>query len=400
MVTYRQALDTLLQLPLALRVERVPLLESVGRVLCEAVTAPFSLPRFNQSAMDGYAVRVEDPARRTFAVVGESAAGHPFPESLPCDCAVRISTGALLPQGASHVVPRELVAEAGSESVTFLALTEAGIFIRRRGEDVAEGVELFPAGTRITPAMMAFLAMFNQPGVAVHCRPRVAMRGSGDEVRLLGEALGPADVVASGLYYLVAEFEAMGCETRLVGVSPDEAGAFEALLGEALQWGDFVVSTAGVSVGDHDVVGVALKSIGAHVHFWKVSVRPGKPMLVATAAGKPLFGLPGNPVSTFCNTQIFLKPFLRRKFGAVPSEIPWEMLPLGADSARDRERLFFVTARLETMDGVTRVIPLGNQSSGNLFNAARAQALVMVEPGVGSVRSGERVPVLRLGAWV
>jgi molybdopterin molybdotransferase len=400
MVTYRQALDTILQLPLALRTERIPLLECVGRVLCEEISAPFALPRFDQSAMDGYAVRVADPQQRTFAVVGESAAGHPFPESLPRECAVRISTGALLPPGATHVVPREQVAEATDTSVTFQTLPEAGVYIRRRGEDVAEGTGLFPVGTRITPAMMAFLAMFNLPNVAVHGRPRVAILGSGDEVRLLGQALGPADIVASGLYYLAAEFEAMGCEASIMGVSPDKAGAFEALLRQALEWGDFVVSTAGVSVGDHDVVGAALTGVGAQVHFWKVAVRPGKPMLVATAAGKPFFGLPGNPVSTFCNTEIFLKPFLRQKFGTNPSEVPWEMLPLGADCFRDRERLFFVTARLETTDGVTRALPLANQSSGNLFNAALAQALVVVEPGAGPLRGGERVPVLRLGAGV
>src|SRR5690606_9825273 len=151
---------------------------------------------------------------------------------------------------------------------------------RRRGEDVPEGHELFPAGTRIESTVLAFLSMFNLPELPVYGRPRVAILGSGNEVKPLGAVLGGTDVVGSNLYYLTNEFAAFGCETRLVGIAGDDVESFRALLEQALEWADMVVSTAGVSVGDHDVVGRALESIGARVLFWRVAVRPGKPMMV------------------------------------------------------------------------------------------------------------------------
>jgi len=396
MLTYRQALNRILDLPLTLRREMVPLLASSGRVLCDPVVAPWPLPRFDQSAMDGFALHSRETDPSEFLIVGESAAGHPFHGTVGPGEAVRISTGARIPAGAESVLPRELAQEGGQGKVRASELPVRGNFIRFQGEDVAEGEALFEPGTRIDAPQLAFLSMFNLAELPVYAPPRIAILGSGDEVRPLGAPLRETDIVGSSLYYLSAELAAFGCEPRIMGISPDEPGAFRDLLEEALRWGDAVISTAGVSVGDHDVVGQALQAVDANVLFWRVAVRPGKPMMVAMARDKPVFGLPGNPVSTFCNTEIFIKPFLRQRMGIEPAEIGAQSLPLAEDCPRDGHRLFFVMAQCIPDGDSWRVRPLGHQSSGNLFNAARANAMIVLEAGPRPALRGEPVPVLPL----
>jgi molybdopterin molybdotransferase len=393
MHSYQQALETIVGLPLVAGEERVVLPRALGRRLAGPVVAPWPLPRFTYSAMDGYAVRGSDlAAGREFDVVGESAAGHAWAGELPAGAAVRISTGAPLPAGADAVVPQEQATPAGAGAVRLAATAdEARGWVRVAGSEVPAGAPLFGRGTLVTPAVLAFLAGFNLPMVPVLARPRVAILTSGDELRPWGSPLGAGEIIASSLLYLEHELAACGCEARVLGIAADTAPALEALLREALAWADLVVTTAGVSVGPHDHMGGVLDRLGARVHLWKVAVRPGKPMLVAEVGGRPLLGLPGNPVSTCCNTEIFIKPLLRRAFGLSPVELPRRPVALAAPCPRDRQRLFFVYAR---HDGAGGLVPLPNQSSGNLFNPARANALAVVEPGEGTLPPGTLVPTV------
>lgn len=394
MLSCREALDLILAIPFALRTERVPLLQAGGRFLAEPVAAPWQLPRFANSAMDGFAFRAAD-APADLRIVGESAAGHAFGRTVGPGEAIRISTGAPMAGGADAVLPVEKAVVRGDVLAVGEAVA-AGRFVRRAGEDVAAGTRLFAAGTRLTAPRLAFLAMYNLPDVAVAVPPKVAILTSGDEVKPHGAPLRESDIVGSNIYYLQEELRATGCEPRLFGISPDDAAAFTRMMREALAWADMVVTTAGVSVGEHDVVGAAMEALGARVLFWKVAVRPGKPMLVATIDGKPVFGLPGNPASVVCNTEIFLKPFLRKAFGASPVCAATESMPTVTDLARDPQRQWYLFAEIGLPNGSPWALAMPNQSSGNLFNAARANGLIVLPPGTMPVRAGEKVDVIRL----
>jgi len=395
MLPYAQALETILELPFELGREKIPTATAGGRWLAEPLRAPFAQPRFDNSAMDGVALRSGDvpgvPA--TLPLAGESAAGRRFPGVVPPGHAIRISTGAVVPLELDCIVPIEEVHLDG-DSVTMRSAPRPGAHRRVMGSDVAEGSIAIPTGRALTAADVAFAASFNVAELGVLARPRVGILTSGDEIRLLGEALGPDDIVGSSIYYLEEELRRCGCEPRFFGVARDDADDFAARFGEMLAWADVLITTAGVSVGAHDVVGEVIQRFGGRVHFWKVAVRPGKPMLVASYGTKHHFGFPGNPVSTCCNTEIFLKPFLRRAFGsASPVATPW-MLPLAVDCPRDVARLFFVQARFEASSGARVIRPLPNQNSGNLSLCAASDALIIVEPGIGTIPAGTVVPVL------
>jgi molybdopterin molybdotransferase len=269
-----------------------------------------------------------------------------------------------------------------------------GRFLRRRGSDVEQGQILFTPGTVVSPPVLAVLASYNIPDVCVFRRPRVAILTSGDEVKEFGEPLGESDIVASSLYYLLHELQACHCHAQFFGIAPDDADAFAVIFSEALSWCDIIITTAGVSVGEHDVVKLAVERLGGNVHFWRAAVRPGKPMLVASYGRKLHFGFPGNPLSTCCNTEIFLKPFLRKIFAMEPAIMPLERLRLADSCPRDPSRLFFVHSRTITRRGERLLIPLKGQSSSNLLAHAQADSLAVIPPGPDPIREGEIVEVL------
>lgn len=391
MLTYTAALEIILGIPFSAAVETVPLKDCVGRVLADSPQAPFPNPRFDQSSMDGIAVLAADGAApRT--LVGESAAGRRFVGTLQPGTAIRISTGAPMHDGADTVVPIERVTISGNK-VTMESAPEAGAFIRFRGEDVREGEPLLAPGMVLSPARAAFLASFNLPEVRVFARPTVAIFTSGDELRAVEEPLGEDEICASSLLYLEEELARCNTTPRVLGIARDSAESVRNMLAAAFACADIVVSTAGVSVGEHDHIGDALRSLGAEILFWRVAVRPGKPMLVAQFGDKVFFGLPGNPVSTCANTELFVKPFLRRAFGMQP--IPeQELVRLAAPCPRDRSRLFFVYAVDELRDGARTSTPLDRQSSANLRNPAMADRMLVIGPGETPVNAGETVPSL------
>ncbi|MBI5153724.1 molybdopterin molybdotransferase MoeA [Candidatus Poribacteria bacterium] len=400
-LSYEEALGRILSLRLPLGAEAVPLLEACGRYLAGPVTAPWPLPRFDNSSMDGFAVRCADLAEASaetpvsLPVAGESAAGHPPGAPLLPGTAMRISTGARIPEGADGIVPVERTTIAG-DAVQFREPAVAGRFIRRRGEDVREGAQLFGRGKRLDPPVLAYLGMYNRTSLEVLKRPRVAIFTSGDEVKPLGGELRETDVVGVNIYYLEHELRAFGCETRLFGIVPDVPRAFRETLEAALEWADLIVTTAGVSVGDHDVVGQAVRELKGEVLLWKSAVRPGKPMLVATVRERPFFGLPGNPLSVCCNTEIYLKPFLRQALGIAPVRTPPEPMRLLGSCPVDKSRLYFVYGRCALVDGAWTVEALAGQSSGNLSVAAHANCLIAIEPSGTERLEGGIVPVMRI----
>lgn len=403
MISYQEALDRILDVPFQIGVEAVPLMESEGRHLACSISAPWSLPRFTNSAMDGFAVHHDDLAGASegnpvvLKLIGESAAGHPFEGSVDSGQAVRISTGARLPEGATAVVPREHAEVVDDGAGVRMAVAPAeGVFIRAEGSDVTCGEELFSAGVRVTPAVLSFLSSWNLPTVDVYTRPRVGILTSGEEIKPHGTPLEEGQIVGSSLYYLERELADFGCETRVFGIAPDNAERFTEMMRELLEWADMAVTTAGVSVGDHDVVGGSLKALGAETHFWRVAVRPGKPMLLATVKGKPWFGLPGNPVSTCCNTEIFIKPFLRQALSIKPAVMPYKMRRMATACHRDKHRLFFVYGRCDVVDGEEVVRTHENQSSGNLLNPARSNCLVVLDPGTVDKERGSMARTIDL----
>ena len=401
MLTYADAVAEILKLPVAPLPERIPLLDAAGRYLASETRAPWSLPTFDQSAMDGFAVYAEDlwraapSAEVRLRILGESAAGLPFTGDVPRGGAVRISTGAQVPSGMNAVVPIE-ISRVVEDEVGFAIPPRAEQFVRRAGTDVKEGEIIGAKGARITPGLTALLAFYNLVEVDVVVKPRVGILTSGDELRALGADLGPTQIVASSVYLLNQALEEFGAEARLFGIAPDHEDGFARLFREALAWSDVVVTTAGVSVGEHDVVGRVVEREGGSVNFWRVAVRPGKPMLVATFGEKTHFGFPGNPVSTACNLEVFLKPHLRRWFGVEPAVPPLEKVRLGAPCPRDRQRLFFVYAEIRVEAGERVLHPIPNQNSGNQLLPAKGHALAVVEAGAKDLAAGELVEVVVL----
>lgn len=402
MITFDQALAKILALEFTRNTERISLLAACGRVLAQDVTAPWPLPRFDHATMDGFAVRAEDlrlasaDAPIALPIAGESAAGHPFAGEVTPGRAIRISTGAPIPAGCDAVVPIERVSVV-MDSIATTIPTQPGASILRRGTNIAPGAPLLARGTRLMPTQVAALASFNCSEVEVFARPRVAVLTSGDEVKTLGGTIGDADVVDGTTPYLLMELGACGCEARAFGIAPDDEDSYRNLYTEALEWADIVVTTGGVSVGPHDVVGRVLGSLDARIVFSKVAIRPGKPMLVAQVAGKIHFGLPGNPLSALCNTEIFVKPFLRRVFGMNPQVTPWEKVRLLESFQPDRQRLFLIHSRVSIMDEARVVRPLPNQNSANVVNAGLANALIVAPPGEGKVQEGTMVSVHHIG---
>ncbi len=386
MLTYEEALRKILECPFTPTTERVPLMDSEGRYLSESIAAPWPLPRFDNSAMDGFAVHARDTREAgltcpvTLDIVGESAAGAAFDGKCAEGSAIRISTGAEMPDHLDGIVPIEKCEVEGEKVKIFKAAT-SGQYIRRRGEDVAESHALFGVGTKVSPAVLSFLASYNIEDIPVFVRPKVAILSSGDEIRPFGSELTGSQIVGSSSYYLERELAACGCETRDFGISPDNVDAYTAMFEEALSWGDIVVTTAGVSMGEHDVVGNVTEKLGGELLFWKAAIRPGKPIMVTRFGDKIHFGLPGNPVSTCCNTEVFLKPFLRRAFNCEPYLVPRMNVKLADACPRDKSRLFFVYSLAYLEDGETFLRPLSKQSSGNLYNPAQANALAVIEPG-------------------
>jgi molybdopterin molybdotransferase len=329
MLTVEQALAEVLKALPRMGHERVPLANAVGRVLGETVAARHALPPWDNSAMDGFAVRAEDLAGATASspvelpIVGTVAAGHPAAQPLESRQSMRIMTGAPMPTGADSVVMKEdvtLVPATGAAGsggrVRFVASTERGRHVRRAGEDVAALASVLEPGTDLGPGEVGVCAAVGQASVVCVRRPRVAILSTGDELCEPGQPLGPGQIYSSNAWALAGAVTAAGGVPTILPTAPDDEQALEAAVRDGLT-ADLLLSTGGVSVGDFDLVRQTFERCGVSLGFWQVAMRPGKPLAFGRApSGTPVFGLPGNPVSALVSFELFARPALRTMLGA------------------------------------------------------------------------------------
>ena len=340
--------------------------------------------------MDGYAVRAENTPG-TLRVVGEQPAGRIRNLEVRAGEAVRIFTGACLPNGANAVVMQEDVT-VENDHVRISDRIEVGEFVRHTGGDICAGQEILRTGDPITPARLALLTACGIESILVHPLPRIGILTTGDEVRPMGTPLQPGEIHDSNGPMLTALLAPHG---RIVATkhAPDDPAAVADTLSAWQAETDVVVISAGVSVGDHDPVRVAIDSIGAHVNFWTVAVKPGKPLLLAKAGGQTIFGLPGNPVSTYVTALLFVIPALLRLAGA-PLHLArpkFDTLPIGVDLENPDARPHYLRVRIES----GHAVPVGTQASHGLSGLARCDALIRL-PENSRHPAGTLLPALRL----
>jgi molybdopterin molybdotransferase len=376
--------------------DEVPLAGALGRVLAQEVTSEVAVPPFDGSAMDGFAL--PPGAEGRLEVVGESRAGHPWPGSLEAGSAVRISTGAVVPDGTAAVVPIEHATDAGD--TVEVPLTPDGDNVRRRGEDVQPGDVVLPRGAELSPPALGVLASVGL--VAAHCtrRPRVAILATGDELAEPGAQLAPGAIWSSNPLALAGQVvRAGGVVERTLSV-PDDARATRAAIGDALGAVDVVCVSGGVSVGPHDHVKAAFSDLGVEESFWGVALRPGKPTWFGTRDDHEkrvlAFGLPGNPVSAMVTFRLFVTPALRALQGGDPASTRAEAV-LDEPVARNPRRDQAVRCRITAAPDGLHARPTGRQGSHILTSMLAADALALIALGEGEVPAGERVEVELLG---
>jgi molybdopterin molybdotransferase len=314
MLSVEEALEAILSRVPTLGSERVELLAALGRVLAEPVVSRREIPPWPNSSMDGYAVRAADTgAGRSLAVVGRVEAGAVPARPVGRGEAMRIFTGAPLPEGADAVVPQEDV-EATDGHIALRGAVDHAAYVRPRGEDVRVGDQVLEPGALLTAAEVGLLATLGYGQVSVHRRPRVAILSTGNELADLGTEPGPGQIPNTNTYSLMAQVLETGGQPVSLGVAPDRLDVIEERVRSARD-ADVLVSSAGVSVGDLDLVRDALTRAGAELHLWKVSMRPGKPITFGSLGDRPVFGLPGNPVSAMVTFELFVRPALLKMSG-------------------------------------------------------------------------------------
>ncbi len=371
MITVDEALEALFALITPLKSEDVPLAEAVGRVLASDVAARRDQPPFAASAMDGYALR-EDEARpgARFDVIGEAAAGHGFDGVVNPGQAVRIFTGAPLPEGASRVIIQEDVDRNGDQ-ITLNADLDPKPHIRPKGCDFRIG-ETMGAPRVLRPADIALLASMNRATVPVTKRPVVALISTGDELVMPGEHPGPDQIIASNTFGLKALLEGHGARARILPIARDNIPSLETAFGLATG-ADLIVTIGGASVGDHDLVGQVAGQMGMDRAFYKVAMRPGKPLMAGRMGGAAMVGLPGNPVSAMVCGQVFLAPMIRAMLGLGAHRSSRQTARLAAPLPKNGPREHYMRARL-TPEGL---VAETRQDSSLLSVLAEADALLV-----------------------
>ena len=393
------ALAAILDSAAPLPEEMVTLDDAFHRTLARDVAAKRTQPPQAMSAMDGYAVRASDAAAvgAKLKVIGEVAAGRPFDRALGAGEAARIFTGGVIPDGADAVVIQEDT-NADGNSITVTEAAVKGRNIRPAGIDFREGDVLLAGGSRLTDRALSLAASMNFPALPVRRRPRVALLATGDELVMPGNIPGPGQIVYSNGYALRTLARAEGAEVFDLGVAADTLEATTAGIRRARDLGvDILVTTGGASVGDHDLVLKGLEAEGVKIAFWKIAMRPGKPMMHGRLGGMRVIGVPGNPVSSYVCTMLFVVPLIRALSGAKVIHQPRERALLGRDLGENDVREDYLRARLEKReDGTFVATPVTHQDSSLLANLAAAQALVIRPPFAPAAKAGTPCEMLRL----
>jgi molybdopterin molybdotransferase len=406
MLSVQEARERLLAALTPVGTEIVPLGEAGGRVLAQDVVAVFDSPRFDNSSMDGFAVRAGDLAGAseespvTLAVVGDMPAGGSFDGEVSAGQAVRIMTGAAMPAGADAVVPVEdtdaPVAQPGASLPAQVAIKRtlaAGDYVRPAGQDFAAGETLVTAGKRLRPQELALLGMQGISEVKVHRRPRIAILSSGDElVPVGGGELAKSQIYETNSHALAALVESCGAEAILLGIARDEIEDVKAHLTRAVDANaDLILTSAGVSVGAFDFLREAVLADG-ELDFWKVNMRPGKPFAFGSYRGVPYIGLPGNPASSFVGFEVFVRPALHKLGGA----LAWQrraIVGVLQQAAKSDGRESYLRVQIRASAGVAHVVLTGHQGSGNLFSLVQADGLMIVPAGVTDLPISSEVQV-------
>jgi molybdopterin molybdotransferase len=382
-------------------IETVPLRRAAGRTLARDLAALRTQPPCDVSAMDGYALRAADLATvpATLDVLGESAAGRAFPGRVGPGQAARIFTGAPVPPGADTIVIQENTETPAAASVRVLQGEAEGRHIRRAGQDFREGEVLLQAGLRLGAADVALAAAMNHAAVPVFRRPRVAVLATGDELVQPGESPGPGQIVASNSFAILALAEAAGAEVIDLGIARDDMGALASAFAVARrERADLLVTLGGASVGDHDLVQRALVAEGMDLGFWRIAMRPGKPLMHGHLGPIQVLGLPGNPVSAIVCGTLFVAPLVRalagdRHAGDDPSEGAVLAEPMPANDGRQD----YVRSRLlPSPEGVARVAPGSRQDSSLLKALSEADCLVIRPPNAPAAPAGTPCRMIRL----
>ena len=406
-MTVEEARDLLLERVRVLEPERVPILECLGRVLAEDVRSDIDVAPFDNSAMDGYALRAADCAGAStetpceLRVVAHIGAGDFWDGELNPGEAARIMTGAPVPAGADAVVmvefTRALTAEGGEGgTVAIEHEPPLGDHIRKRGEEVRAGDVVLSAGDRIGPAAIGLLASTGHPDVAVYRRPRVAVLATGSELVEVDEKPGPGKIRNSNSYSIAAQVIAAGGVPLRYPIVPDDLDATRAAFLLAAEEADFIATSGGVSVGDFDYVKPVLEELG-ELLYCKVAMRPGNPQTMGAINGVPFFGLPGNPTSTFVGFEVFVRPALLKMAGRRELERPSVTARLSHDVKKKQDRRYYLRARLSrTDDGGYEVGLAGSQSSALLSAAHHGNCLMVLPQGEGAFAAGTEVDCMRL----
>lgn len=373
--------------------ETIALSQSLHRVLAADCAARVSHPPLDVSSMDGYALRAAD-APGPLTVSGESAAGHPFDGSIGKGQALRIFTGAALPDGTDCVAMQEDCRRDGA-LVCIDTDIVAGQYIRRIGSDFRQGRNLLKAGTLLGPRQIALAAAMNLPWLPVRRRPRVAIVSSGDEIVMPGEPMSAGQLPSSNGAGLAALIQANGGEPVQLGIAADTRQSVAAMLAAA-RGCDLLVTSGGASVGDYDIVQEMLAEQGLELDFWKIAMRPGKPLMFGHLRRVPVLGLPGNPVAAMVCATVFLRPMLRRLLGLPPHD-PLVSAVLATDMPANDARQDYVRATLSRRaDGATVAQAFGHQDSGALAGLAGADCLIVRAPHAPAAKAGDTIAILPL----
>lgn len=392
MIAVGEALDTILACISPAGTERIMITQAPGRVLAEDVIAAITIPPLDNSAMDGYAVHASDlsavPVR--LRVIGDLPAGSRWRTELKTGETVRIMTGAPVPDGADTVVRQEVTRRDG-DFVEILE-REAAVHIRHAGEDIQSGERIIASGTRLRPAHIGVLASITRAAVSVYQRPRVAILSTGDELVDIDGDLGDGRIVNSNSYSLAALVQEAGGTPLMLGIARDTPADLRACFEQGLH-ADIIISSGGVSVGDYDFVKDVLRDMGAEMSFWKVAMRPGRPLAFGMIGGRPAFGLPGNPVSAMISFEQFVRPAIRKMSGL--QNLFRRTLTAVADEAVAAKTglTYFLRCRVRREGDVYRACVTGEQGSGILMSMAEANALMIVSAGAPGVQAGDLVPV-------
>jgi molybdopterin molybdotransferase len=388
-----EALALVLAHVTALPAEEVSLEHVHGRFLAQDVSAAIDLPPFASSAMDGFAVRASDAPGR-LALVGESTAGIPYVGGLAPGHAVVISTGAVVPAQADAVVPLEDAIRDGEQVVLRFAVAP-GAFVRHQGSDIKRGERLLREGTRLTPAQIGAAAAAGLDTLVCRQRPSVAVLSTGSELRQPGERLAEGEIFDANGPMLKASLEASGAHVEQIMAPADTREAHRAALARGLEH-DVVISSGGVSVGTHDLVRSVGRELGISEVFWRIALRPGKPMAFGVRDATLVFGLPGNPVSSLVCSELFVHPALLALQGAASVLPAWRLGSVASPVERNARRDQLIRVRLSRAGGAVTLVPLRGQESHQIAITAQADGLARIASGVGELAAGTEVPYLPL----